>query len=123
MIERHLLFSGFLSGHNIDRAFQSADLFIMPSVSEPFGIAALEAIKHGVPVIISKQAGVNEVIPNMLRVDFWDTEEMAHKIVMSLRYKVLSDELRNLAHKDLDKLSWNQQAEKIKNVYLDLATI
>lgn len=120
-IERHILFAGFLAGNDIDKAFQSAHLFVMPSVSEPFGIAALEAIKHGVPVIISHNAGVSEVIPNMLKVDFWDTDEMANKIVMALRYKVLTDELTTLARRDLGKLSWHQQAEKIKDLYHALA--
>ncbi len=120
-IERHVLFAGFLRGHDVDRMFQSTDLFVMPSVSEPFGIAALEAIHNGTPVVISKQSGVSEVIPNMLKVDFWDIDEMANKIVMALRHDVLSQELLRMSKHDLEKLSWENSARKIKDLYASIA--
>ena len=70
-----------MRGSDVQRVFQMADVYVMPSVSEPFGIAPLEAISHDVPVIMSKQSGVSEVIEHALKVDFWDTDEMANKIV------------------------------------------
>lgn len=119
-IHKNVLFTGFLRGTDIDRAFQSADLFVAPSVSEPFGIVALESIKNGTPVLISKQSGVSEVIPNMLRVNFWDVDEMANKIVSALRYEPMSNDLKYLAKRDLEKLSWEKQGEKIKSIYHEI---
>jgi glycosyltransferase involved in cell wall biosynthesis len=70
-----------------------ADLYVMPSVSEPFGIAPLEAMSHDVPVIISKQSGVSEVLTHALKVDFWDINEMANKIIAVLRHPPLASTL------------------------------
>jgi glycogen(starch) synthase len=71
-----------------------ADCYVMPSVSEPFGIAPLEAIQRDTPVIISKQSGVSEVLSHALKVDFWDMDDMANKIVAVLKYPPLSQTLR-----------------------------
>src|SRR5208282_5530056 len=80
--DRHkVLFTGFLRGNDGEKVFRMADVDVMPSVSEPFGIAPLEAMSHDVPVIISKQSGVSEVLTHALKVDFWDINEMANKIV------------------------------------------
>ena len=84
-IGHKVLFTGFLRGADVDRVFKMADLYVMPSVSEPFGIAPLEAMSHDVPVIISKQSGVSEVLNHALKVDFWDVDEMANKIVAVLQ--------------------------------------
>jgi glycosyltransferase involved in cell wall biosynthesis len=119
-IHQNVLFTGFLRGTDIDRAFQSANLFVIPSVSEPFGIVALESIKNGTPVLISKQSGASEVIPNMLRVDFWDIDEMANKIIAALRYEPMTDDLKYLSGRDLEKLSWEKQGEKIKDIYNEM---
>ena len=116
-IERNVLFTGFLKGAEIDRAYRSADLYVMPSVSEPFGITPLEAIMHGAPVLISKQSGVSEVIKNALRVDFWDTEEMASKVLAVLDYQPLQKTLQEQAKKEMKKLHWHGQAGKIVKVY------
>jgi glycogen(starch) synthase len=84
-IGHKVLFTGFLRGGDVEKVFKMADLYVMPSVSEPFGIAPLEAMSHDVPVIISKQSGVSEVLTHALKVDFWDINEMANKIIAVLR--------------------------------------
>ncbi|MDP2691830.1 MAG: glycosyltransferase [bacterium] len=116
-IAKNVLFAGYLSGPEIDKAYANADLYIMPSVSEPFGITPLEAIKNGTPVMISRQSGVSEVIRNALRVDFWDIEEMANKTLAVIHYKKLREFLIQESQKDLDQLSWKNQAGLIRGVY------
>ena len=116
-IERNVLFSGFLKGNEVERAYASADLYVMPSVSEPFGLTPLEAIRNGAPVLISKQSGVSEVIKNALRVDFWDVDEMANQVVAALRYPALKHTLNEQAKKEVDRMSWHKQAKKIVETY------
>ncbi|MBN1555249.1 MAG: glycosyltransferase [Phycisphaerae bacterium] len=117
---RHVAFTGFLRGSDVDKIFQMADLYVMPSVSEPFGIAPLEALSHNVPVIISKQSGVSEVLTHVLKVDFWDIDEMANKILAVLRHEPLQRTLRQQAPFELSKLSWRDSAQKLKDVYTRL---
>lgn len=112
-----VLFAGFLKGADVDRAYQMADLYIMPSVSEPFGIAPLEALRNNVPVIISKQSGVSEVLKNALKVDFWDIDEMANKMMAVLNYEGLKDELAYHGFNEVKKFSWDEPAGKCMNVY------
>lgn len=121
-IERNVLFSGFLKGDEIFQAYGEADLYVMPSVSEPFGIAPLEAIRQGTPVLISKQSGISEVIKNALRVDFWDVEEMANQVMAALQYPALRQTLREHSTKELDRMSWKKQAGEITNIYSKLKT-
>jgi glycogen(starch) synthase len=109
-IGHKVLFTGFLRGRDVDRIFQMADVYVMPSVSEPFGIAPLEAIRHDVPVIISKNSGVAEVLSHALKVDFWDVEEMANKIVAVLKHPPLSSTLREHADFEMRKLTWDTAA-------------
>jgi glycogen synthase len=97
--------------------FKMADLYVMPSVSEPFGIAPLEALSHDVPVIISKQSGVSEVLTHVLKVDFWDTDEMANKMLAVLRHPPLQRVLRQQGRIELRKLSWRDSAEKVARIY------
>jgi len=120
-IGRHVTFTGFLRGDDVARVFRMADVYVMPSVSEPFGIAPLEALSHDVPVIISKQSGVSEVLTHVLKVDFWDTDEMANKIVAVLRHPPLQRVLRQQGQIELRKLSWRDSAEKCRQMYLELA--
>jgi glycogen(starch) synthase len=119
-IGRNLLFAGFLNGAEVDRAFRMADLYIMPSVSEPFGIAPLEALTHSVPVIISKQSGVAEVLQHALKVDFWDVHEMANKIIAVLRHRPLRDTLRQNGAAEARNLTWHAAAEKCLTLYRQL---
>lgn len=112
-----VLFTGFLRGTDVDRAFKMADCYVMPSVSEPFGIAPLEAMSHDVPVIISKQSGVSEVLTHVLKVDFWDVDEMANKIIAVLRYPPLRNTLRRNGAMELRHLTWEGAAQKCVEVY------
>lgn len=117
-VERNILFSGFLKGDEITRAYAEADLYVMPSVSEPFGITPLEAIRQGTPVLISKQSGISEVIKNALRVDFWDVDEMANKVIAALELPALHETLREHSARELEKMSWHKQAAEITKTYL-----
>ena len=116
-IGHKVVFTGFLRGSDVERVFKMADVYVMPSVSEPFGIAPLEAISHDVPVIMSKQSGVSEVIEHALKVDFWDTDEMANKIIAVLRHPPLGATLREHADLEVRRLTWSGAAEKCAAVY------
>lgn len=116
-IGHKVLFTGFLRGRDVDRVYQMADCYVMPSVSEPFGIAPLEAMRNDVPVIVSKQSGVSEVLTHALKVDFWDTDEMANKIVAVLKYPPLGQTLREHGRFELRGLNWDGAAEKCVKVY------
>jgi glycogen(starch) synthase len=116
-IGNKVLFTGFLHGKDVQRVFQMADLYVMPSVSEPFGIAPLEALNFDVPVLISKQSGVAEVLNHVLKVDFWDIQEMANKIVAVLKYPPLQLTLREHGNFEVRKLRWSDAARKCLKVY------
>ncbi|MGH7132658.1 MAG: glycosyltransferase [Phycisphaerales bacterium] len=116
-IGHRVLFTGFLRGADVDRVFRMADCYVMPSVSEPFGIAPLEAMRNDVPVIISKQSGVSEVLTHALKVDFWDIDEMANKIVAVLRHPPLGQTLREHGSFELRKLTWDGAAAVCEEVY------
>jgi glycosyltransferase involved in cell wall biosynthesis len=120
-IEKSILFTGFLRGDDVDKAFQNADLYVMPSVSEPFGLTALEAIRNGAPVLMSNQSGVSEVVLNALKVDFWDVDEMANKVISVLKYPHLSKTLKDTAFQELEKFSWNEVGTKLNNHYQNIA--
>jgi glycosyltransferase involved in cell wall biosynthesis len=94
-----------------------ADLYVMPSVSEPFGIAPLEAMSHDVPVIISKQSGVSEVVQHALKVDFWDINEMANKIIAVLKHPPLASTLRQHGSFEIRRMSWVDAARSCVSVY------
>ena len=112
-----VLFTGFLRGGDVDKVYQMADCYVMPSVSEPFGLAALEAIKHDVPVIISKTSGASEVLRHVLKVDFWDIDEMANKILAVLRHPALGESLRAGGALELHRLTWSGAAEACVESY------
>ena len=98
-------------------SFRIADVFVMPSVSEPFGLTPLEALSFGVPVIISKQSGVSEVLNNCLKVDFWDENEMANKLIAVLRDLPLKNLLAENGMNELKNITWKNSVETILNVY------
>jgi glycosyltransferase involved in cell wall biosynthesis len=113
-------FTGFLNKEWINRIWAMSNVYVMPSVSEPFGITPLEAIQAGVPVILSNQSGVAEVMPHALKVNFWDTEALAESICSVLKYKSLSGMLKTRGEKEIKELSWSKAAVKLKHVYEEL---
>ncbi|MHC4551498.1 MAG: glycosyltransferase [Planctomycetota bacterium] len=119
-IGHKVLFTGFLRGKDLEKVYQMADLYVMPSVSEPFGIAPLEALNHDVPVLISKQSGVAEVLTHVLKVDFWDVNEMANKIIAVLKYPPLQLTLREHGNFEVRRLKWSGAAEKCRKIYQEM---
>ncbi|HEV3245345.1 MAG TPA: glycosyltransferase family 4 protein, partial [Candidatus Paceibacterota bacterium] len=115
-ISDRVLFTGFLRGHERTEVYKSADLFVMPSVSEPFGITALEAMKAGTPVLVSKQSGVAEAVRHALKVDFWDVDEMTNKILGVIRHKGLRQSLSENGRREVDHITWEDAAGKVENV-------
>ncbi len=120
-LQNHFLFPGFIQGEELEEMFSIADLYVMPSVSEPFGIAALEAISFETPVIISKQSGVAEVLEHALKADFWDVDRMADMIINALLHEELRQELVCKAREEVRKLHWDAAAQKTIAVYQDVA--
>ncbi|MDD5713015.1 MAG: glycosyltransferase family 4 protein, partial [Smithellaceae bacterium] len=114
---KHFHFTGFLQGREIEKIFAMSDLYVMPSVSEPFGISPLEAMIYDVPVIISKQSGVAELLRYAMKVDFWDVKEMANKMIAVLKYPALSGEIVERSREELKDIRWENAAEKIVDVY------
>ncbi len=113
-------FTGFLKGDDVDKMFAMSDVYVMPSVSEPFGISPLEAIRSNVPVIISKQSGVAEVLRHALKVDFWDIDAIADAIYGLLHYNALSRMFIRFGRDEVDNMKWENAAYKIKEVYFSL---
>jgi glycogen synthase len=103
---------------SILECYKMADLYVMPSVSEPFGITALEAMASGVPVIVSKQSGVSEVMRHAMKVDFWDIDSMADKIIGVLRHTPIKNEMVNNGTREISKLTWDKVAEMTEGIYL-----
>ncbi|HSX37037.1 MAG TPA: glycosyltransferase family 4 protein [Patescibacteria group bacterium] len=116
-IGRNVLFAGFQRGKRWRDAYAIADLFVLPSVSEPFGLTPLEAIRYGTPALVSKQSGVAEVLHSCLKVDFWDIREMANKITAVIEHDVLHDALLEGAQREYRELSWHKAAKHVKNIY------
>jgi glycogen(starch) synthase len=116
-IGHRVLFTGFLRGPDVDRVFRMADCYVMPSVSEPFGLAPLEAIRNDVPVIISRQSGVSEVLSHCLKVDFWDVDDIANKIVAVLRHPPLGQLMREHGSVEIRRLTWEGAAKACVESY------
>lgn len=116
-ISKNVIFTDFQRGKNLRDAFKIADLFVMPSVSEPFGLTPLESIGYGTPALVSYQSGVAEVMNNLLKVDFWDINEMANQMISVVMYDSLRNELYNQSYKEFIKLSWDNAADKMIGTY------
>ena len=116
-IGSRMTFTGFLRGRDIPRIFSMADVYVMPSVSEPFGIAPLEAMGHRVPVIISRNSGVSEILTHALKVDFWDVDDIASKIVAVLRYPPLRNSLRDHGLFEVRGITWDGAARRCLSTY------
>lgn len=119
-ISSNFHFTGFVKGEHVDKIWSISDVYVMPSVSEPFGITPLEAIQAGVPVIISNQAGVSEVMPHAIKVDFWNTDALADAICSILKYGSLSGTLKKNSNEEIKNITWLNAAKKIKNLYHEL---
>jgi len=119
-IETKMLFTGRLSDEEVHELYSIADLYVMPSVSEPFGLTALEAASKGVPIIISKNSGVREILRHALEVDFWDIEELTNKIICALNYLPLKECIIENTYQTLPDISWDKQADKLINIYNNL---
>lgn len=115
-----LTLAGRASRREVEELMRRADCLVMPSLSEPFGLVALEAIAHGTPVVLSKQCGAREVLKHCFTVDFWDTEKMADCVLTILREKPLALQLRSEAPRILQTLTWTTQARRIRAVYEDV---
>ncbi len=116
-IARNVIFTGFQRGKNWRDAYAAGDLFVMPSISEPFGLTPLEAVGYGTPALISKQSGVSEVLMNCLKVDYWDVDEMANQIVAVMQNDSLRDELQANAQAEYQRLSWTKAADRLVGLY------
>lgn len=110
-------FLGFLNEAEVEEAFAEADLYVMPSVSEPFGISALEAINFDTPVIMSRQSGVSEVVLHSLKFDFWDVDRLADLIINGLLHEELRADMIQSARAELERLRWDAAAAKTCEVY------
>jgi glycogen(starch) synthase len=116
-IGENVLFTDFQRGKKWRDAYAIGDLFVMPSVSEPFGLTPLEAIGYGTPALVSRQSGVSEVLRNCLKVDFWDIHEMANQIASVVQSDVLRDELWKHAHDEYVQLTWDRAGDKLQKMY------
>lgn len=117
---KNMIFAGKVSNREAQSLYAAADCFVMPSLSEPFGLVALEAIAHGTPVIVSKQSGVSEVLSHAFKVDYWDTALMADCLLTILREEPLARQLRAEAPKILQRLTWKNQAAHVQSIYQNL---
>ena len=116
-ISDRVIFTGRLSEEEVRHIYGISSVYVMPSVSEPFGITALEAASAGTPVVVSRSAGFSEVFSSCLRVDFWDVDEMANKIVSLLRYDVLRRTLSVEGRREISLFTWDRVAGRTVDVY------
>lgn len=113
-------FTGFLKGDQVQDMFELSDVYVMPSVSEPFGISPLEAMQSNVPVIISRQSGVSEILENAIKIDFWDIDAMADAIYGILNYAGLPEHFVHYGKEEVDNLKWDGAAAKVKDIYKEM---
>jgi glycogen(starch) synthase len=116
-ISKNVVFTGFLRGKAWRDSYAVGDLFVLPSVSEPFGLTVLEAIGYGTPTLISKQSGVGELIQHSLKAEFWDVDSMANQIVSVIQNSSLGDSLRENSYHELERLSWDHAVTSLMDVY------
>lgn len=121
-LQHNLLFAGKVGNEEAKKLYSKADCFVMPSLSEPFGLVALEAAAHGTPVVLSRQSGASEVLGHCFSVDFWDTAKMADCVLTILREAPLAHQMRTESLKDLYRLTWENQAGNVQSIYKNLLT-
>jgi glycosyltransferase involved in cell wall biosynthesis len=117
-----VIFPGFVTREEGDKLYRMADLFVMPSVSEPFGIVPLEAMKNGTPAIVSRQSGVSEVLNHALKVDFWDVEDLANKMIAALTYDSLHATLTHHGAIEISTFTWEAPADACIRIYEEAAS-
>ncbi len=120
-IADHIIFTGFMQGSERSEVYAAADLFVMPSVSEPFGITPLEAMRLGTPVLISKQSGVSEIVKHALKADFWDVDEMANQILAVVSHPGLRRTLSEHGSSEAEKITWAEAAQKLDGIVNEFA--
>lgn len=116
-ISERFHFAGFLRGKQVYEMLKASDVYIMPSVSEPFGISPLEAMQMGVPSIISKQSGCAEILNNVIKVDYWDTNAIADAIYSIITYPAMYNELREHGLKEVNEIVWKKAGAKVIDIY------
>lgn len=121
-LQNNVLFAGKVDSEEASNLYAQASAFVMPSLSEPFGLVALEAALHHTPVILSKQSGAGEVLEHCFKVDFWDTHHMADCVLTVLREKELAKQLGTHNFGLIQNLQWVHQAKKVKNIYYSLCS-
>lgn len=119
-ISNKFMFTGFLRGERKNQAYKTADLFVMPSVSEPFGLVPLEALFYKTPVLVSRQSGVSEVVQHALKVDFWDVNDMADKTLSALEHKSMRKVLSQNGRREASMCTWDKAAGKCIEIYKQL---
>ncbi len=119
-LARHVHFTGFLSGEDVERMYAMADVYVMPSVSEPFGIAPLEAMALDVPAIVSRQSGVAEVLRHALKFDYWDVDDLANKILAVLKRPALREHLTTYGREEVKAMRWEARAARVGEVYREI---
>ena len=116
-ISDRVIFAGFLRGANLARLYKMADLYVMSSVSEPFGLTSLEAMASGTPILVSRTCGASEMISHCLKVDFWDVDQMAAKMLAVVKYPALGRCLSENGFDEVRNFSWQESAKKCLSVY------
>jgi glycosyltransferase involved in cell wall biosynthesis len=116
-LSRYFLFTGFYTRKEAEQLFSMADVFVMPSVSEPFGIVPYEAQAQKTPTIISKQSGISEVLKHTFKADFWDTKRMAQLILCLANYDTMNQEMAQNGHREATTATWREPAKKCINIY------
>jgi len=114
-------FPGFIPDDEVNNLFLQSDIFVMPSVSEPFGIVTLEAMQNGVPVVISRQSGVSEILENAVKVDYWNVRQMANAITDLVNNRAKRNKLGKLGKKEANKVLWKNSADRIRQIYINLS--
>ena len=116
-IRKKIIFTGFLKGSLVDEAYKLSDVYVMPSLCEPFGLAPLESIRNNTPVIVSKNAGVCEIIKNCLKINFSDTDQIAKKILKLINSPDLHQKMTTEGLKEVSKLTWDKAVRKCIKIY------
>ena len=116
-ISKNVIFTGFIRGKKLRDIYSISDIFVMSSVSEPFGLTALEAAHHGDALILTKQSGVSEIIWSAMTYDFWDREKLADEILAIVENPALKQSLQDNVREEYHKISWDKVAKKCLRIY------